>query len=129
MQIIGAFLGILFWSLIGAVLLRAAFKWVMKGDLGFGEAYGTVFITYLINVVIGFIAGIALAGANVSEHVINALPILFMPIGFLIQSAVIASRHKLPFGKACLVSLAIIGVFLGLAIIIGGIIFIIIKAN
>jgi hypothetical protein len=129
MQIIGAFLGILFWSLFGAVLLRAAFKWVMKEDVKFGEAYSTVFITYLINVLLGFGIGVGLGSANASENLIKALPILFMPIGFLIQSAVIASRHKLPFGKACLVSLAIIGVFLGLAIVIGGIIFIIIKAN
>jgi hypothetical protein len=129
MQLIGAIFGILFWSLIGAMFLRAGFKIVMKEKLEFGSAFGTVFITNIINVVVVFLVSIALGSANVSENIITGLPILFIPAGFLIQSAVISSRHNISFRKACLVSAAIIAVFLGLALITAGIIFAVMKFN
>jgi len=125
--LIGALIGAAIGSLIGAIILRAAAKWVIKEDIAFGNAYVTVFIAYLINTVIGFIVGFAVGAATQSMEAVNAMTILMLPVGFLIQSGIIASRLKITFGKACLVSLAMIAVVIGIAIVLGGIIFVIMQ--
>jgi hypothetical protein len=129
MQLIGGILGILIWSIFGAILLRAAAKWVVKVDLKFGEAYGTIFAIYVINVVVGFLVGSGLRSMEGSENLIKAAPILLLPLSFLIHAGLIGSNLKMSFKSACLVTLAMIAIVLGIGLVVGGVIFAVTKMN
>ncbi len=118
--IIFAFIGLAIASLIGAIILRAATKWVLKTDTPFGEAYITFFIACLINFAISVVMAL-LMGEDVTS-------LLMFPIGFLIQSGIISARLQTTFGQACQVSLAMIAVWFGIVLGVGGIIFAIISA-
>ena len=123
--LIGAFIG----SLIGAIVLRAASKWVAKMDVPFGRAYWTVFNCTIVNFTLGFVLGLVVGYTTGSTEAVNVLSIIMFPIGFFIQSGIISSRLKLSFGKACLVSLTMIGIVLGIALVVGLIIFLIMQAT
>ena len=116
MEIIVALFRILLGSLLGAILLRAAIKWVVNEDVKFGKAFKTSLITHLILnfLLFGVVFVLAVIIAN---RLTELMLILYIIGGFLIQSLVISSRHKLTFSKACLVSVVAVGLFL--AIIIG----------
>ena len=126
-QLIGMFIGCFIWSLIGAVILRAAAKWVQKLEVGFGNAYVTVLLSAIANLVLGAIVGFGVGAATQSMDAVNAVSLLMMPVGFLIQSGIISSRLQIPFGRGCLVSLAMIGVAIGIFLVVGIVVFIIAK--
>ena len=121
------FIGAFIWSLIGAVILRAAAKWVQKLDVGFGNAYVTVLLSVIANLVLGAIIGFSVGAATQSMDAVNAVSLLMMPVGFLIQSGIISSRLQIRFGRGCLVSLAMIGVAIGIFVVVGIVVFIIAK--
>jgi hypothetical protein len=113
-MIIGMLMGTLIGSLPGAIILRVAAKWVQKMEVPFGNAYITIL---LANIVI-FMVGLTVRTGMQSQEAANttSLSIFMLPVSFLIQSAFVNARIKIPFGRACLVSLAMIGI--GLAIIL-----------
>jgi len=87
--------------LIGAVFLRIAAKLVDSLDVPFGEAYATVFIAALVSWVVGMMLG----------YIFRAMPagrILSIPINLLVQAGVFAWRLSITFGKALLISLVMI---------------------
>ena len=118
-QIIGGAIG----SLIGAVLLRAAAHWIIKEDVSYGKAYVTVFFSTLANLVIGFVVGFAMGSSSQSEGTIAFATFLMLPIGFFVQAGIIAFTLMIDFGKACLISLTMIGLALGIAAVVGGLVF------
>ncbi|MEC9374198.1 MAG: hypothetical protein VYC34_10160 [Planctomycetota bacterium] len=121
-SIIGAAIG----SLLAAIFLRIAARWMLKLDIPYGSAYVTMFLAYIAATVAGLIvavpAGLLLGAANPDLFESSAgdalLLLLILPVGFLAQSAVIGRRLELPFGRACLLTL-LTGVvaFLVLAVI------------
>jgi hypothetical protein len=114
--------------LIEAIILRAAAKWVLKEDILFGNAYVTVFISHLIYMVIKLVVRFFVGAATQSMEADNAITLLIMlPVGFLILAGIISSRLKTSFRKACLVSLAMIAMILGILIVVCGIVFIVMK--
>ena len=119
MEIIVALIEAAFASLIGAVILREAAKWVIKEDVAYGNAYITVFLFVAFNMVIGF--GVGEVGLWFG---LKALTLLMLPVGFLIQSAIISMGLKTSFGKACLIALAMTAVIIGILIMVGVIIFV-----
>lgn len=123
--IIGLFIGCLIGSLIGAVILRAAAKWVQKLDVNFGNAYVTVLLSSIASMVLVAIVGVCVRAATGSMDSVNAVSLLMTPIGFLIQAGIISSRLRIPLGRGVLVSLAMIGVAIGIAMIVGVLVFII----
>lgn len=128
-QLIGAFFGGLIGCLIGAILLRAASHWVVKLDVPFGKAYWTVFIAFIVNFILGYFLGFVAAFTTGSTEVVDALSVIMLPVGFLIQSGIIGSRLKLSFGKACLVNITMIGIALGIAFAIGIFIFLLMTVT
>ena len=86
-RLLGGLIGCFLGSLISAVFLRAASKWVVKLEVPFGKAYWIVFSAFVINFIIGFIFGLLAE----SKGSIGPAEILFllMPVGFLIQSLII----------------------------------------
>jgi hypothetical protein len=98
--------------LIGAVFLRIAAKLVDSLDVPFGEAYATVFIAALVGWVVGMMLG----------YVFRAMPamrFLSIPINLLVQAGVFAWRLSITFGKALLISLVMIILWIAVWIIAG----------
>ncbi len=104
--------------LIGAVLLQLAAKCVGSLDVPFGEAYATVFISWLIGLGVGFLLQLIMVA-------IPTVQILSLPFGLLVQAGVINWRLSVTFGKALLISLvmmvlplAILGIVVFIAFVI-----------
>lgn len=98
MEIVIALIGLAIGCLIGAVFLRAAAQWVVSLDVPFGEAYVTVFISWLIGMGVGFLLQLIVVA-------IPAVQFLSFPIGLLVQAGVICWRLSVTFGKALLICL------------------------
>lgn len=106
-------------SLIGAVLLRAAAKWIASLEIGFGKAYSTVLTAPIISV--GAVGGL-LALAGPADVAIPAMRIICLPVPFLIQAGVINWRFSLTFSKALLITLVMLATYIAI-IIVAGLIF------
>lgn len=120
-QLIGGLIGTAIGSLIGAMLLRAAAQWIIKEDVAFGKAYGAMFITYLINSFIGLVAGaIVIEGSKDPDSLILPAFAVLFPVGFLIQSVIITAALRTKFRSACIISLTMFGIILGvIALVLG----------
>lgn len=87
---------------IGAVILRAAVKWLLKFDLAFGYACLVVILNSIAGGIAGFIirAGIGLAFGligGVNPRVMQAVSsIINLPVGFLISSLIHGLLIKYP---------------------------------
>lgn len=110
MGIVIVLIGLAIGCLIGAVFLRAAAKWVESLDVPFGEAYATVFISWLIGMGVGFLLQLIVVA-------MPAVQFLSFPIGLLVQAGVFSWRLSVTFGKALLISL----VMVALSIVVFGI--------
>jgi hypothetical protein len=118
LQIISFILTGLVGALIGATLLKWVAKWVIKMDVPFGKAYWTMCICFIINFMVGFVlCGPTFLAPNPPKHA----PVLLLisgPVLFLIQSGISSLLLKLSFGKACLVTITMTGIVLGIALVI-----------
>lgn len=116
-----ALIDVVVGCLIFAVILRIAIKWVQKLDVPYGKAYVTVLIPGLINVFLAALIS-SYTASKVMDPVeaIRLTTLLSLPVQFLIGSFFISSRLAIPFGRACLVSLAMvpIGIAFGLIVVI-----------
>lgn len=121
-SLFGLLIGVTLGSLIGAIILRAAAKWVLKEDIAFGNAYLTALMCYLLSVGLSIVI-LPIAAASGSLLAANIMTILSIPVNFLIQSSIISARLKTSFGKACLVSLMMLAIVIGIFIIVTGIVF------
>lgn len=117
-MIIGQLIGVGIGSLMVAIVLRAAAKWVQKLDVPYGQAYVTVLLPSLINVVLGSIVGYVVGSATQSMDAVNVASLLRLPVGFLIASGFISSRLEIPFGRACLISLAMTAIGIGIVLVV-----------
>jgi len=105
-------------SLLGALMLSLAVQWVQKLRVPFWKAYSTVFLASAVNLLFGFIVTWTV-GAHVRfQDGAIGLVLITLPIGFFIQSVIVWAVIAIPFGRACLVSLAMIGVGLGFGSIV-----------
>ena len=118
-QLIRSFIGCFVWSLVGAVTLRAAAKWVQKLEVGFGNAYVTVLLSALANLALGCVIGFAVAVTHGTASQLLTVIAIALPVGFLVQSGIVSSRLQIPFARGCLVSLAMIGVAIGISLVAG----------
>lgn len=136
-MLVGLVLGVL----VGALILKLSVKLVEKFSLPYGRACLTVIVAFAlgfaINFVIGLVIGLIAAGAGlVSASDPSGLVGLQLVsggiglvVGFFINAAVINWMVKRPdgsalgFGRACLVALVYLLIFVVLAAVIGGIVF------
>ena len=98
--------------LIGAAFLRAAAKLVGSLDVPFWEAYATIFIAILVGWAVGMILGYM-------AQVMPAVGFLSIPINLLVQAGVFAWRLSITFGKALLISLVMIVLWIVVCFIAG----------
>lgn len=87
-------------------------------EVPYGQAYVTVLLPSLINVVLGFIVGYAVGSATQSVEAVNIASFLMHPVEFLILSGFISSRLTIPFGRACLVAFAMTAICIGIALVV-----------
>lgn len=116
-EFIGLIIGCFIGSLFGAIILRVTTKWVQKLEVGFGNAYITALQSALTSIVLGTWVGLVVATATRSMETVTVATVLMLPIGFLIQSWIVSVRLKIPFGRGCLVSLAMVAVYIGIFIV------------
>lgn len=94
-------------SLLTAVVLRAAAYMVSGDHLPYGDAYGTMFLSYIANGAIGFVFALILQNMTEPTESPNPLSFLMLPIAFFVQTGIISTRHDTDVGPACLISLAV----------------------
>ncbi|MDO8786132.1 MAG: hypothetical protein Q7J12_07940 [Syntrophales bacterium] len=70
--IIGSIIQVVIFSLLGAVFLRAAAKWVLKKEVNYSTAYVTVILAGLANTIIGFLLDTAIG--LIPSNTINNSP-------------------------------------------------------
>ncbi|MGO9110889.1 MAG: hypothetical protein ACLP9L_16835 [Thermoguttaceae bacterium] len=103
-------------SAIAAVFLKTAARWVEKVDVSFSSSFVTMFLAGVVNAVLGFAVGLmARMGTQVPEAAQMA-SWLMLPTGFVVQSAFVSNRIAIPFGRACLISLVMIGMVLAIVL-------------
>ena len=122
--IIGDLVTVALISLINAVLLRAAAKWVIKKNIAFGMAYLTVFVPFAIAAGIRFLIERGVGVAVQSTEEFNVMQVVMLVVTFLILSGVIATNLKISFGKASLLAVTMAAICIG----IGGIVAIVVIA-
>ena len=49
---------------------------------------------------------------------VNVASWLMLPVGFMILSGFVSSRLTIPFGRACLVALAMVPIGIGIALVV-----------
>ena len=117
--LIGLGFGLGIMVLLGAVFLKLMTLWVIKLKLPYWSAALTVLLaslaTFGFNFVMGFIFGFVTQSAEGA----NMLGVFLLPFSFLLQSWVFSARIPTTFGKACLISLGIFGIYVAIALVFG----------
>ena len=108
-------------SLIGALILRLAARWVALVEVPYFRAYFTVIIAAIIGVGIELPAQYVALSLGADEFALGMLELALVPIHFLLQALVIRWRLELTFSESLLVCLVMIGITIGLALVIGGV--------
>lgn len=108
-------------SLIGALILRLAAKWVALVEVPYFRAYFTLVIAAVISVAIELPVGYVAALLGADELVVGILGLALVPVHYLVQTLVIRWRLELTFSESLLVGLVMIGITIVLALIIVGI--------
>lgn len=116
-------------SLIGSIILRAAAKWAENLDFPFGEAYATVLFTFLINIAIGVPIGFIVGASGGGRSAELAMQAFLLPVGFLVQSGMISSRHNLPFAKGLKIAGFMYLISLLICVVLGGVAFALLYAG
>lgn len=116
---IGLVIGVLLWG----VIFRLAARWVLKKEIPLSDACSILVINALVQIVVGIVVG----SVTRSQESVNLASISMLPVSFLIQSGIISSRLKITFGKACLVSLALMGIVLAILLVVGIVTFVFVS--
>ena len=103
-------------SVIGAIALRGAAQWVEELELSFGKAYLTIFATLIVT--LGFVGPILayVMGGN-TPIVSNTMEVL---AGLIILSTLLTVWIRIPFARAGIVSLVVLGNGAVIGLIIAG---------
>lgn len=125
--LVGMLIGGCLGALVGAIILRAAAKWVEKTDVPFGSAFVTTLIILVTQLVIGGGIGFVVGSTTHSQDAVNGAALLMWPVGFCIQSGIISARMGIAFGRACLVSLAMLAIGISCALLVAIPVLLIIK--
>ncbi len=108
-------------SLIGALILRLAARWVALVEVPYFRAYFTLVIAAVISVAIELPVGYVAVLLGADELVAGILGLALVPVHYLVQTLVIRWRLELTFSESLLVGLVMIGITIVLALIIVGI--------
>lgn len=139
-QVMGALGGILcgllcvgvLWTLVGAVILRAACalynKMAASGngvpDPSFGKAMGITLANFVAHMIVNIPLSMAMGGGQMAPgqppnagQIVSGL--LALPIGFLVMAGMLTALLPTTFVRALLVSLCYMAIGIAVAIVIG----------
>src|SRR5262245_24340816 len=121
--------------LIGAVILRAACSLYNKmagadkrvPEPGFGKALGIMVVTLIVNIVVGGVLGLLLAGggaaAGADQRAMQLLVnVISIPIGFLTMAGMSTVMLPTSFGRALLVTLIQYAIMFAIEIVVAEVI-------
>jgi hypothetical protein len=118
-QLITLLLSSALLSTFAAIGLVAVMRWVQQQKVPFSDALLATLAGAFPAFLLLFLTQSA-ALKNAAGAMASALAsLLVLPLGFFLQSAAIRWRFRVTFGRACIVSLVLAGVGLGLAIGLG----------
>ena len=107
--------------LVLAVTFRAAAKWVQNLDVGFGKAYGTVFLPCAVMAMLGLMVDNIVQSKAWSPSAVNGTAVALNLAGYFLQSGYIGSQIKIAFKRACLVGLVMYAINAGILLMVFGI--------
>lgn len=104
-------------SFIGAIALWVAVKLVQKVSVPYWSAYMAVLLAAIVSGLLALTFAVALGEAGKSVIVLSTPAIVIgifslLLAQFLVQAAFVNLRLKIPFGRACLVTLVMVGIAL-----------------
>jgi len=117
--LIGLVLALGVITLLSAVFLRLMVQWVLKEKLAFGKAFLTSLFATLASFGLNFVMGFAYGMMTQTTQGANVLAVFLLPFSFLLQSWIISARVPTSFGKACLIELGIVGIYIVLGLVVG----------
>ncbi|MGD9855563.1 MAG: hypothetical protein AB7U20_11505 [Planctomycetaceae bacterium] len=120
--LLGGGLGFWFYSLIGAVFLRAAAHWAEKLEIPFGAARTTVLLSLLIAFAIGLPVAFMFSAIGLGEWTTQ---VFVVAVQFVALSMIIAKREKLSFSKAARIAGCMMVIGLSIGILIAGFAFVV----
>ena len=116
--VIHLFINTMIASFIGALILKVAVKLVQKLRIAYWDAYLTVFLAGIVNIFMGLAAGLSMGRVVLSITVLCVIIPVMLSAQFLIQAGFISLRANIPFGRACLVTLVMVGIILIIAAVL-----------
>lgn len=119
-QLIGVVLFACLWSPVGAVMLRAAAKYISNVNVKYGNAVLTVLLAAFANILFGYALGYISAATGLVKSADSAgtLHLISLLAAFLIHSGFIAYRVRVPIGHACgiVITMVVFTICLGLVV-------------
>lgn len=110
-------------SLVGAIILRMAAKWVADLEVTYLKAFVTLVISQFLSIIVGVVLGIMIGLSGADEEMANTLLLALYPIGFLVQTGVIAWRFQVTLGKALLMNFVLLAAAIALGVLAGILVF------
>lgn len=110
-----------FWGAIGAVLLRMACSLCSETPPGFGAALGISVVMIAVKALIGFLFGFLLGQ--------GAGGIVALAAGLMSDGAILSGTMSISFGKGIVIALAMAMIAIGIAFVIGAVVFVMILAT
>jgi hypothetical protein len=108
-------IGILIGSLVSAVLLVQAFKWIEKRTVAFPRVFFAAFVGSILSIVLQLTAVSIFEQAGRTTRI--AASFALIPIIFAIQAGLVAAFTHTRFARACLISF--VALIVGVAVIAG----------
>jgi hypothetical protein len=116
-------------SLVTAVILRAVAHWREKRDVPYGDAYLTMTLAGIANLLVSIVLRFAIRVAWNVELEVDSLAVLLamIPLGFVIQAGIIGARLRITFARACLVGLVMMAIALVMSLAVGVIAYVLMR--
>ncbi len=118
-QIITLLLSCALLSLLVAAILMAAMRWVQQQRVSFSEAFLAALAGAFPVLILLFLVQSVVVKNATGAAVSALMSLTILSLGFFLQSAAIRWRFRIAFGRACVVSLVLAGIGLGLTICLG----------
>ena len=87
-------------ALMQAIILRWASKKAVGLELPFGAAFITVFVNLFAGFLLSLPISVAMGMMHTEQSVRSGVNLLLIPVGYLLQAAIISARHGLTYNQA-----------------------------
>ena len=117
-------------AIFQAIVLRWAARKAQGLELSFGAAYLTVFVNFIAGILLLLPLTVAMTMMQATQSVRSGVNLLLIPLGYVLQAAIIRARHGITFHQALkivvymfllgmAIAVAIMAVFMVLTVLLG----------